>query len=79
MVIKRSKASGGSNGPTTSKKISEESKNEQSRSKKSSSDHNSNVSGGEPFKSPFMIVRMSKLEKIKSNMSEAIDLILPEG
>ncbi len=79
MVVKRSKESGGSNGPTTSKKISEESKNEQSRSKKSSSDHNSNVSGNELFKSPFMIYRKSKLEKIKSNMSEAIDLILPEG
>jgi hypothetical protein len=78
VVVKRSKASGGSNGPTTSKKISEESKNEYSRSKKSSSDHNSNVSG-EPFKSPFMIIRQSKLEKIKSNMTEAIDLILSEG
>ena len=57
VVAKRSKESGGSNGPTASKKISEESKNEHSRSKKSSSDQNSNGSGGEPFKSPFMIIR----------------------
>ncbi len=69
---------GGSNGPNNSKKISEELKNEYSRSKKSSSDNNSQ-SIGEPFISPPMTIRQSRLEKFKSNMLEAVDLILSQG